>query len=187
TDPDNDQLISRVTATPPQGAATPNFTSDSANVLRWSSATPAGNYTVAVTADDQQGGTDAQTYTLVVGGAAANRPPSITTKPLQLIRTSGSYPYAAPGPDPDRATLSFTMSSGPTWLTMDTNGLLHGTAPASVPVGGQTYTVKIQASDGHGNAAEQTFTITVRANTAPHFTTNPVTSVIAGLPYRYDV
>src|SRR5262249_26183291 len=77
-DADTAAIIFRVAVTPPAGVATPTFTFDSANVLRWSSATPAGNYIVAVTADDQQGGTDTQTYTLVVGGAAANRPPSIT-------------------------------------------------------------------------------------------------------------
>src|SRR5207249_2411518 len=76
---------------------------------------------------------------------------------------------------------------------------LVGTAPAGLtwnssthtlsgtPTTAGTYGVKLQVSDGHSNTAEQDYTLSVIVNAPPVITSTAVTTVTAGLPYRYDV
>ena len=74
--------------------------------------------------------------------------------------------------DVNGGTMTFTKVSGPTWLSVATNGNLSGT-PINSNVGLNTFTVSV--TDGNTAPVQATVNITViNSNDAPTFTQNPI-------------
>jgi fibro-slime domain-containing protein/RHS repeat-associated protein len=161
------------------------------NLVTWTTpsvGTPT-SYTVTVQVDDGRGGIDTQTFTLIVdpSASATNRPPTIDSKPVFTALVGSNYQYTVAASDPDGGTLTYTIDSvspsSPSWLSINgSSGLLQGT-----PTAAGTYTVTVKATDPLGASAYQQYTLLVRSNTAPTISSMPVTSVVAGQLYRYDV
>ena len=141
-------------------------------------------YTVQVQVEDGRGGVAVQTFSIVVE-PTLNRPPTITSNPAFAALAGASYQYPVTASDPDGGTLTYSKAgSTPAWLTINAStGLLQGTPPA----GTATYSVTVKATDAGGAWAEQTYTLSVRSNSAPTITPTAQPSLTAGMNYRHDV
>ena len=118
------------------------------------------------------------TSTLNISVANVNDAPTFTANPItgpggtQDAAYSGSI--ASYGNDIDVGdTITFSKVSGPSWLSVASDGTLTGT-PLNANVGANSFTVKV--TDAAGLNATATLNITVaNVNDAPVFTANPIT------------
>lgn len=129
---------------------------------------PVGDTTVTCTASDTRGNTASTTFVVTVTPQAGDTtPPSISAPPSQTIEATG--PSGAP------ATFAATAT--------DDNGtptITYTNQPGSTfPLG--TTVVTATATDGAGNTASATFSITVRDTTGPAISgATPVTAAATG-------
>ncbi|MCU7905887.1 MAG: tandem-95 repeat protein, partial [Candidatus Thiodiazotropha sp. (ex Epidulcina cf. delphinae)] len=145
-----------------------------------------GTHTVSVQVDDGRGGTAGQNFTLTVD-PAPNTAPIITGAPVTTATEGVAYSYDVDATDADGDTLSYSLTTAPAGMTIDSAGGLIAWTPATAQVGG--HPVSVQVDDGNGGTATQGYTVTVAAapNAAPAITSTPVTSVNENSPYRYKV
>ena len=128
-----------------------------------------GDHEVTITADDGNGGTDTQSFTLTVSNT--NDAPTIISEVSDAIIDEGKvYNYTVSANDIDAGdslTLTATVSKDGTkvtnsWLSLidasDGNWLLSGT-PTNDDAG--DHEVTITADDGKGGTDTQSFTLTV--------------------------
>jgi hypothetical protein len=101
--------------------------------------------------------TDTQTVTITF--EQINHPPVLnSTRDIQITEgTPLSMQLSAA--DPDNDPLTFSIISGPAWLSVSANGILAGT-PSGSDVG--TVELTIQVDDGAGGTASAALTITVQ-------------------------
>jgi hypothetical protein len=98
------------------------------------------------------------------GSGATNNPPAFISDPITKPNATQGQSYsgsiASNASDPNSDPLTFAKASGPTWLSVASNGALIGT-PGSSNVGINTFTVSV--SDGQGGSDTATLQITVLA------------------------
>jgi len=153
------------------------------------------NFNVEVEVSDGNGGTDTQSYTLTVKNVIippVNHAPIITSSPTTNVNEGISYSYNVDATDGDGDILIYSLTENPSWLTINSaTGLISGTAPL---VSSSTdYNVEVEVSDGNGGTDTQSYTLTVKnviippVNHAPIITSGPVTSIVEGNYYSYQV
>ncbi len=194
SDPDGDLLEFSL-------VAAPNFMSiDAASgVIRW---TPPGDLQgaerVLVRVADGRGGIAEQTYDILVT-PPRNFPPYITSVPevQAAVAVGEPYRYQIAAVDPEGETLTYSLGhltdpqrsvngivSGTTFDP--TTGFLEWTPPADYA--GAYMSGSIHVTDPQGGLAWQAFTFRVRPESGPpQIRSSPVTYVMAGGTYRYDV
>jgi RHS repeat-associated protein len=126
------------------------------------------------------------TYDLVVLGQL-NRSPTFTSTPVTETISSGSYSYQATAVDPDGDPLTFGLLGGPAGMSVNPNSgqVLWNPTPSDVG----SHVVVLRVEDGRGGTAEQRFVINVETpppNRPPVFTSTPVITATAGVPYLYQ-
>lgn len=145
-----------------------------------------GNSTVTVKVDDNNGGTDTQTYPLTV--IDSNTPPVITSSPITEAREGSPYSYQVEADDPDLGdVITYSLTVKPSWLSINpSSGLINGT-PGIEDVGDTTVTVRVD--DNNGGYGTQTYSLTVssKINHSPEITSQPDTTAIANQLYQYQV
>ncbi|WP_261858900.1 putative Ig domain-containing protein [Photobacterium sanguinicancri] len=145
-----------------------------------------GNYPVSIEVSDGIA-TVVQSYEITVIGAKPNQTPVITSSP-RLIGTAGQiYQYEVKATDPDGDALTYTLTRYPEGMTVSQSGLIEWTVPENIQP--STYSVSIAVNDGF-DSVEQSYTIKIETgsnNQPPVITSQPVTSVVAGTDYRYQV
>ena len=96
------------------------------------------------------------------GGGATNNPPVFTSDPITKPNATQGQSYsgsiASNASDPNSDPLTFAKTSGPTWLSVASNGALIGT-PGASNVGVNSFAVSV--SDGRGGSDTATLQITV--------------------------
>ena len=124
-------------------------------------ATPLSSVTDDIDGNPRDGSTPdigADEFTLGV-----NNPPSITSTPDTVANVGEEYSYQVEADDIDGDTLSYSITSGPAWLSINANsGALTGT-PQQSDVGSESVTVEVE--DGKGGSDTQTFIINVMSAT----------------------
>jgi hypothetical protein len=119
--------------------------------------------------------------------AAPNRPPVISGTPPVSVTAGSAYSFQPTASDPDGNTLTFSITSKPTWATFSaTTGRLQG-MPTTAQVG--TYSnIVMTVSDGSATASLPAFSIVVNAppNRPPVISGPPPTSVTAGTAYSFQ-
>jgi RHS repeat-associated protein len=154
------------------------------STLRWTpTADEIGNQTVTVQVQDVELGTSAiQSFTIAVHGI--DQPPVITSTPSLTATTGQYYTYAVQASDADGDALTYSVSTttnGP--RSMTPTGMLTW-KPSTA--GSETITVTV--TDAAGNAATQTFTVTINSvNYPPVITTTPPGLAVVGSAYSYQV
>jgi len=86
--------------------------------------------------------------------------PIITTTAVTQIDENQDYSYDVDATDADGDTLTYSLTTSPSWLSINSNtGVITGTAPEVDD--DIDYPVTVQVSDGNGGSAIQTYTLTV--------------------------
>ena len=150
-----------------------------------------GNYVLRGTVIGESGQTDIDNlYLTVLVQTSQNNVPVITSTPVTEINEGQTYTYQVTASDADGDALTYSLTQNPSWLSIDSNGLITGTAP-SVNTNTQ-YSVTIRVSDGK-DFVIQFYTLMVRnvpvppINNVPVITSTPVTEVNENLGYSYQV
>ena len=162
TDADNDTLTYTI-------ANNPSYIAFDAST-RTLSGTPTEDYAynVTITATDGFGGSVSDTFLLTLGSGIPNTAPTLNgTISEQTAFTSRSFSFTFSSTlfyDSDNDTLAYSSvqndnSSLPSWLVFDSSTRTYGGTPDSSDI--NTYTIRIEASDGNGGTANTTFQVKV--------------------------
>ncbi|MFC1800451.1 putative Ig domain-containing protein [Nanoarchaeota archaeon] len=175
-DADNDALTYTLTAGP-----TGMSVGATSGTITWTPTSgDQGNHPIIVTASDNYGGAVNQSFTITV----ANSVPAITSTPTTTASIGTQYSYTVTANDADNDALTYTLTAGPTGMSVGaTSGTITWT-PASGDQG--NHPIIVTASDNYGGAINQSFTITVQ-NINPTIVTSPITTVVYNNAYSYDV
>ncbi len=180
-DPDRDNLAySFVSA--PSGMAIDNATGR----IGWTPQSP-GSFPVEVQVDDGKGSSVIQAFTVTVEDLPLlNSSPLFTSTPDLEAVVGVAYIYDAAAADPDNDPLTFALVQAPIGMGIDPVSGQVSWTPSISQLGNQAVT--IQADDGRGGIAEQSFVIIVTAppNRNPIFTSTPILAAAVGLAYTYD-
>jgi len=153
-------------------------------VISWTpTASQVGNRGVTVRATDPSGLFVSQAFTVVV--VAGNGPPQITSSPVTSATIGVPYAYDVNANDPNGDAITYALSRAPAGMAINASTGLIAWTPASTQGGAQAVIVRV--TDARGLASSQSFTVTVAGAVtgAPQFTSAPVTTATAGLPYAY--
>lgn len=136
-----------------------------------------GNYTIVSTVTAASGQTATDTLTLqVLPIIPPNTPPIITSTPVTQVNETQAYSYQVTATDADNDPLTYSLTQAPSWLSMDSLGLIYGIAP-NVSSDYQ-YVATVNVSDGKSFVL-QTFPITVKDTNQAGDTTPPLVTVIS--------
>ena len=143
--------------------------------------------TVTIRADDGNGGSDTQTFTLNVQDAtAANAAPSITSTPRSTARFGFEWTYQVEATDVDGDPIAWSLASPPAGMEISPTGLVTWTPPGDAP---ESVSVMVVADDGRGEQATQTFDLavtTIEQNSTPIIVSVPPSRAILDTAYEYD-
>ncbi|MDP2226051.1 MAG: putative Ig domain-containing protein, partial [Moraxellaceae bacterium] len=141
------------------------------------------NYTANVTLRVSDG-TNLVSQVFIINVTADNDAPAFSTVPVTSATESTLYSYTANATDPESQALTFSLFSGPAWLSFNAGTrVLSGTPPEAIA--NYTANVTLRVSDGT-NVVNQNFTINVTAdNDAPVFASSPETTAAEGVAYVY--
>ena len=123
-------------------------------------------YSVTVTVDDGNGGTDGETFEWTV--AAVNVDPVLDPIGDQQSEAGAVVGLTATASDDDDDSLSFSAIGLPTGLNMDSGGEISGTIDAGI-ANGTVFGVTVTVDDGNGGSDSESFNWTIAANTPPAF------------------
>ena len=142
---------------------------------------------VTLEALDGDGFSATQSFTVTVSDT--NSAPTVVAPTGNMTFNQGDAVTLNAGAafdDPDDDTLSFLASGLPASLSIDpASGLVTGNLTNADAAAGPDYAVVVTADDSRGGTADDNFTITV--NSAPVFTSTPVTAVIERDVYSYSI
>ena len=142
-----------------------------------------GVHHVTLQVEDIFGGAASQSFQIVV--VAENAPPIFVSTPSFIATVEQRYTYRVEIFDADADATTLTLIAGPTGMTLDEKTQTLLWTPSANDLG--SHHVELQATDVKGAAGHQRFDIQVRnVNTAPVFTTAPLTAITMGDTYRYD-
>ena len=181
SDVDGDALTVSSVGTPSHGTVTNN-----------------GDGTITYTPEADYNGTDSFTYTVSDGNGGldtatvhvtvnpVNDPPVITSTPITTATQGVLYEYQVEANDPDGDTLTYTLTTAPGFLTINSStGLISGT-PGNDDVG--THTVTVQVSDGvNRDAVTQSYTLTVENVNDPPVAVNDTSTTDEDTPVTVAV
>lgn len=147
-------------------------------VLTWRPS-QAGQFGVRLRAQDAQGLSTTQTFTIVVAGASQNAPPQILSRPRTMFGIVGlPFAYNVNAFDPEGSTLTYQFVQAPDWLSIDPgSGFIYGLSPLA-----GSFPVLIRVTDPQGGQAEQSFVVRVSSpanNTPPVIVFGPEATPLA--------
>lgn len=147
---------------------------------------PATPVDVRVTATDERGGRDEQSFQVRVY-ATPNRAPVISSVPVLSLPLGQGFEYRLLVTDPDGDPLTYlwpTLPQGATLAAVDT--VIW--TPGAAQVGENAFVVEVR--DDRGGWARQSFTVFVNdasVNTAPRIVSTPNPRAAVGSAYAYTV
>ena len=157
-------------------------------LLYW---TPAGDQTgdfvVVVRAVDADGNSVQLSWLVTVELDPANRPPLFASQPADTVAVGATFEYQARADDPDGDLIRFSLVRGGAGMSLTRDGLLTWT-----PMVAGEQEVVIEASDGRGGIASQSFAVTAVGDISPPVITSQPGLHMNANPYRggtfiYDV
>jgi RHS repeat-associated protein len=133
----------------------------SSGLIQWTPAAGQLGLNVALVAvTDGQGGVATQGFTITV--RPPNQPPVIKSTPITTVTAGASYEYDVMAVDPDGDPLTYTLTTAPAGMTIDSLGRITW-SPQISDIGNQP--VDVSVSDGRGSNDSQQFTVVVVADT----------------------
>jgi hypothetical protein len=178
TDPDTGDVVALVVATTPPSLAHATF---NAGIFTFSpDFTQAGSYSVTFRAVDPFGLTDQKTIQISV--TDVNRPPLISTQSLANGKVDFIYSATIAASDPDNDPLAFSLSQGPTGMTINpTSGVLNW-RPVIGDIG--SHTVAVSVNDGKGGIDTKQYTLHVPDSVPPSVSLSAPSEAIPGAIFK---
>ena len=157
SDPEGDLVTLSLGTDAPAGATivgnTLNFTPQADQV---------GEQTISIIASDPEGATSTQTLNLLV--RESNEAPVFVSTPQDTAATGGNYRYQAIAQDADGDPVTYSLEQAAPGMTISpTTGLI--TFQPDVANEGQSYDIRVVATDVLGLSVTQDFTLTVAPDT----------------------
>ena len=149
TDPDYGQTLTYSVASGPSGLSI----DPSTGLVTWTPiVAELGRDAVTLKVDDGHDGEATQSYVVDVTAQAGDHPPKIISQPVTTldlaVSSTYSYPVRAIEPDPG-VTLTYSLTTGPTGLTIDpTTGLISGLPTGAAA--GDSDPIAVRVDDGRG-------------------------------------
>ena len=155
TDSDGDPLVFSLTLFP-QGMVINNAT----GLVQWTpTQNQLGNNSVSIRVADNRSGTADQNFSIRVL-QSQNTPPLITSTPQTIASPGASYGYTVIAQDADGERLTFTLTTAPSGMSINSiSGQILWT-PSQSQVG--SHSVLVRVEDPRGGFATQSFTILVQ-------------------------
>lgn len=151
-------------------------------------ASAVGTNTFTITATDPSGASDSVPFYVII---PVNLPPSwapapriLPSAPENTFYTSGLGPFVS---DPELRNMTYTLISGPDWLSVNSGGIVFGT-PRNQHVGDNTAVVEMR--DEVNPPQQATVTIPVlEVNDPPRVTADPFTvrGLRANIPFNRSI
>jgi RHS repeat-associated protein len=155
TDPQNETLTYSLVQVPSGMTIDPG-----SGLVQWTpGTTQTGSQTVKVIATNQDSVAAYQTFALNV---IVNQPPVISSTAPTTITAGLLYAYDVQATDPDGDPLTYTLTTGPTGMTLDSSGRLRWTT--GIPNIGTAH-VGLTVDDDRGGSVAQSFDVSVEADT----------------------
>jgi hypothetical protein len=180
-DPENDPLTFALTSGPT------GMTIDAVRgIVRWTpSLSQIGTANATVEVTDVRGNKSTQRFQINVTQVVRNQDPIITSRAVFRARVDALYQYDVNAMDPEGRSLTYSLTSSPSGMQIDTiTGLVTWT-PTLAQAG--SHLVQVAVQDAEGGRSLQRFAILVRANQAPEILSLPITQLSVGGVYQYDV
>jgi parallel beta-helix repeat protein len=158
----------------------------STGILSWTPTNDqVGINSVILLVDDGAGGTDSQGFTIMV--ADVNDRPVINSKPVMTATEELDYYYDVEAYDIDDGDgLSYSLSTSPSGMVIDTSTGIITWTPTNEHVGSAFVTVKVQ--DRYDGLTTQAFNISVaNVNDPPAILSDPLLGAREDLVYIYEV
>ena len=144
-----------------------------------------GPQNVRVSVTNPSGGSASQSFTIEAIQQRPNLGPQFTSTPLRIASIDQDYRYTAIATDTEQATLTYALPFAPAGMTINPLTGAIQWKPTASQFGPQR--VQVSTTDAQGLNATQTFAIDVRrSNTAPTFSSTPITAIMVGDAYRYN-
>jgi len=188
TDPDGDTLTFSLTISP--AGMTINSTT---GLINWTP-TATGYYDVTVEVSDNGSPVKSitQSFTIHVeeDQEPINHTPTITSTPDTTATINQTYAYNVDATDPDGDTLTYSLTTSPAGMTINSiTGLINWTPTAT---GDYDVTVEVSDNGSPVKSITQSFTIHVEedqepTNQAPTITSTPDTTATVNQTYAYNV
>ena len=177
TDPELDTLTFSLNVSP-----TGMTINSSSGLIQWTPAAE-GDNNVTVRVDDGNGGFDTQSFVISVG--PANQAPTITSIAITAATATVPYSYDVEATDPDLDTLTYSLTTFPTGMTINSSSGLIQWTPDQLG----DHPVTVEVDDGRpGGIATQSYTLTVsNVNQMPQITSTAITTATVDIQYSYDV
>lgn len=156
--------------------------------LDWTPAASAvGSHDFTVEVTDETGASTTASWTVDVGNSSPNALPLVITLPRATAAVTTDYFSRISGNDAIGRPLTWSLTSGPTGLTVQSNGTLKW-KPGNSQLGPQA--VELSATTADGAAEIVTFEIQVAGrtlNAVPAIESTPITSISLGQTFAYDL
>lgn len=176
SDPDNDPLGFGITEGPS------GMSISGAGVLDWiPEDDQIGQFPVTVTVTD---GKSTVGQSFILTATKINRPPEITSSPINKAIIGQPYQYTVAASDPDSDALSFGITEGPSGMTISAAGVLDW-----IPEEGQIgkFPVTVTVTDGKSTVSQSFILTSGETNSPPEITSTPVLVAQIEQPYTYAV
>ncbi|MGB7242691.1 MAG: putative Ig domain-containing protein, partial [Sulfitobacter sp.] len=186
-DPDGDDITYELTAAPDGATIDPDTA-----LIQWVPPAP-GDYEFSIRVDDGRGGSDEQTFIVVVSDSAGgNQAPTIDAIDDLTAEIGRPIQIQATASDPDGDSLKYYLSDQPAGMIIDPDTGVISWLPGTAQGGLVDPTVTVTVIDRRGGVAATSFAVDVPenvifVNTAPEITTDPNLIATANQLYRYDV
>lgn len=144
-----------------------------------------GKHDIVIEAQDQQGRTVQQSFTLEV--LNRNDPPVIRSSPPLQGKEDALYTYAvqAIDPDPTKDVLNYRLLSAPQGMSITDKGVISW-RPTSAQVG--KHEVSVEVRDQWGASARQSFVLQIEnVEQPPQIVSQPLLGATVGQPYLYQL
>lgn len=115
-----------------------------------------------------------------------NQAPAIVSQPVTELKIGLPYMHTVAVLDPDKGDAhAFVVSKGPDGLFIDQRNGQMSYSPIALKEG--THAVEVTVTDLRGLSAKQTFNLVVTKAAVPEIISQPVTKVVLGNDYSYQV
>lgn len=184
-DPNPDDQLTYSLVSGPSGVVV----DPSSGLLSWNpTSSMLGSHDMTVRVTDSLGLSDEQTFTVEVVEPEPNDPPVFTSEPVVTVRVGQLYVYTPKAEDPDGDPIQYGLTGELPYHMQIFDGENITWQPGEDQI--RDWTITVDARDGKGGVAEQTFTIRVEditGNLAPSITSQPPVLASPGASYAYDV